>query len=115
MFAAPAGGYVRNGNFRRGCFGRAARTAGLAGLVPHELRHTAASLAVQSDANIKVVQAMMGHASATMTWDRYGHLYDKDLDGLAHSLDAVRTEHLRATRGQSAANGANVVSLDLAD
>ncbi len=31
-------------------------------------------------ANIKVVQTMLGHASATLTWDRYGHLYPDDLD-----------------------------------
>lgn len=47
---APSGSYLRNGNFRRGCFDHAARTAGLTGLVPHELRHTSASLAIASDA-----------------------------------------------------------------
>jgi len=31
VFPAPRGGYLRNGNFRRGYFDRAARTAGLPG------------------------------------------------------------------------------------
>ena len=46
VFPAPRGGCLRNGNFRRGYFNRAAEESGLSGLVPHELRHTAASLAI---------------------------------------------------------------------
>jgi integrase len=49
---------------------------------------------------IKVVQTILGHASATMTWDRYGHLYDGHLGSVAERLDVVRTEHLRTTYGQ---------------
>ena len=84
---------------------------GLSGLVPHALRHTAASLAIRSGANIKVVQTMMGHASATMTWDRYGHLYDDDLDNVAKRLHADRSKLLRKSRGQSADSGKRVVEI----
>ena len=49
----------------------AAADAGLAGLTPHEMRHTAASLAVSAGANVKAVQRMLGHASAAMTLDVY--------------------------------------------
>jgi site-specific recombinase XerD len=73
--------------------------AGLSGLVPHALRHTAASLAIASGANIKVVQSMLGHASATMTWDLYGHLYDDDLDRVAQRMHDVREEFLRTSCG----------------
>jgi len=38
-------------------------------LTPHDLRHTAASLAVSAGANVKSVQRMLGHASAAMTLD----------------------------------------------
>src|SRR3954453_13919428 len=67
------------------------RTAGQAaeGLVPHELRHTAASLAIASGASIKGVQSMLGHASAAMTLDRYGHLFGDELDAVADRLDAA--------------------------
>jgi integrase len=41
---------------------------------PHELRHTAASLAIAAGAHVKVVQTMLRHKSATMTLDLYGHL-----------------------------------------
>jgi len=41
-------------------------------LTPHDLRHTAASLASSAGANVKAVQKMLGHASAAMTLDPYG-------------------------------------------
>lgn len=57
-------------------------------ITPHELRHTAASLAVQAGANVKVVQRMLGHASAAITLDVYADLFDTDLDEVASRLDA---------------------------
>jgi len=36
---------------------------------------------------VKIVQAMLGHRSATQTLDRYGHLYPSDLDALAERLN----------------------------
>jgi integrase len=43
-------------------------------ITAHALRHTAASLAVSAGANVKVVQRMLGHASAAMTLDVYARL-----------------------------------------
>ena len=45
----------------------AAKAIGIPGFHPHELRYTAASLAIASGADVKVVQQMLGHKSATMT------------------------------------------------
>lgn len=56
-------------------------------LTPHDLRHTAASLAVSAGANVKAVQKMLGHASAAMTLDVYADLFDDDLDAVAVALD----------------------------
>jgi integrase len=91
LFTSPQGEVLRVGNFRRRCFDRAATAIGLAGLVPHELRHTAASLAIASGANVKAVQSMLGHASAAMTLDRYSHLFDDALDAVADRLDEARS------------------------
>ncbi|WP_369758483.1 tyrosine-type recombinase/integrase [Mycobacterium sp. 141] len=56
------------------------------------MRHTAASLAVSANANVKAVQRMLGHAKASMTLDIYADLFDEDLDGVADRLDtAIRT------------------------
>jgi hypothetical protein len=52
------------------------KIAGLDGMTPHALRHTAASLAIAAGANVKVVQTMLGHKSATMTLDLHGHLFE---------------------------------------
>ncbi len=65
---------LRVSTFRQS-LGVAARRIGLPDLHPHELRHTAASLAIASGADVKVVQQMLGHASAAMTLDTYGHLF----------------------------------------
>ena len=65
-------------------------------LHPHELRHTAASLAIASGADIKVVQQMLGHKDAAMTLNRYGHLFGDRLDVVADAMDAARLAALAA-------------------
>lgn len=66
---------------------KALREADLDYLSPHDLRHTAASLAIQSGASVKAVQRMLGHASAAMTLDVYADLFDSDLDDVAARMD----------------------------
>ena len=66
-------------------------------LTPHDLRHTAASLAVSAGANGKSVQRMLGHASAAMTLDVYADLFDDDLDDVANALDAQAAKSLVVT------------------
>lgn len=56
-------------------------------VTPHDLRHTAASLAISAGANVKAVQRMLGHASAAMTLDTYADLFDDDLGAVADALD----------------------------
>jgi integrase len=102
VFPATGGGVLRNRNARRDWFGPAAKAIGVPDLTPHELRHTAASLAVSAGANVKAVQRMLGHASAAMTLDRYADLFDDDLDAVAERLNesaaVARADFLR-TRG----------------
>ena len=45
----------------------------------HDLRHTAASVWLAAGADPKVVQRVLGHATAAMTMDLYGHLVDDNL------------------------------------
>lgn len=56
---------------------------------PHDLRHTAASLAVHAGANVKALQRMLGHKNASMTLDVYADLFDSDLMDVARMLDAA--------------------------
>jgi integrase len=53
------GGALRAAVFRRAGLDKAAEAIGVAGLHPHELGHTAASLAIASGANVKLVQQML--------------------------------------------------------
>jgi integrase len=89
LFPDDRGGLLRNTNWRRRVFDRAAGRAKLTPLRVHDLRHTAASLPIRAGASVKAVQAQLGHASATMTLDRYGHLWPDELDALADALDVV--------------------------
>lgn len=98
VFTTPQGDVLRASNFRRDVFTQAATDVGLVGLVPHALRHTAASLAIAAGADVKVIQQMLGHKSATMTLDLYGHLFDDRIDDVASALDAAA----RTSRGPPA-------------
>ena len=68
-------------------FGSAVKRTGIPRITPHDLRHSAASFAVSSGANVKVVQKMLGHSSAAMTLDTYADLLDGDLDSVSDALD----------------------------
>lgn len=96
VFTAPEGGPLRYSNFRGRIFDPAVEAAGLGGLgiTPHKLRHTAASLAIAAGADVKVVQTMLGHKSAAMTLDVYGHLFPDRLDEVADALDVGRAAAL---------------------
>ena len=59
VFSAPGGGPLRLGNWRQRVFDPACAAVGLVGLTPHDLRHTAASLAIAAGANVKAVQRML--------------------------------------------------------
>ncbi|HVT21226.1 MAG TPA: site-specific integrase, partial [Mycobacteriales bacterium] len=88
--AVRSAGPIRSAVFRLAGFDQAARLIGIPDLRPHDLRHTAASLAIAAGADVKVVQQMLGHASAAMTLDQYGHLFTDRLDEVADALDAAR-------------------------
>ncbi|MCP9487554.1 MAG: tyrosine-type recombinase/integrase [Gaiellaceae bacterium MAG52_C11] len=57
-------------------------------LTLHGGRHTFASLMIAADVNAKALSSYMGHASITITLDRYGHLMPGNEDEAAALLDA---------------------------
>jgi integrase len=89
VFESPEGGYLRFDNFRNRFWSPAVKDAGLAPLRPHDLRHTCASLAIAAGADIKVLQRMLGHSSAVLTLDRYGHLFPGQAESVADRLDEM--------------------------
>lgn len=97
LFTSPTGEAVRLGNWRRRVWDPALAATGLAGLRPHDLRHTAASLAIASGASVKHVQRMLGHKDAAMTLNVYASLFDDDLNVVADRLDAALAEAAAAS------------------
>lgn len=71
----------------RPIWNKARGVTGMPDFDTHELRHTAASWAIHAGANVKTVQAMLGHASATQTLDTYSHLWNDELDAIVGRVD----------------------------
>jgi len=80
LFDAPGHGPLRESNWKRSVgWSAATAAAGLTGFRVHDLRHTAVSVWQGRGADPKVVQRVLGHATASMTMDLYGHLVDANL------------------------------------
>jgi integrase len=73
---------------------RAWKAAKLDRVTLHECRHTYASLMIAAGVNAKTLSTYMGHATITLTMDRYGHLFPGNESQAAGLLDA----YLKAAR-----------------
>lgn len=95
VFESEHGGWLTLGQARYK-FQKAVKAVdGVDGVRLHDLRHTCASLSIRAGANVKVLQKLMGHKTATLTLDRYGHLFPDDLDAVAAALDQATADDLR--------------------
>jgi integrase len=115
VFTAPMGGPLSRADFVRNYFKPAMLAANEAmtklpkdqrpallpeGLRFYDLRHTCASLLIAQGASVKAVQAQLGHATASITLDTYGHLFPSEMEALANRLELVRDAAL-AKRGRT--------------
>jgi len=91
LFPGDGGEHLQRPHTGSGWFDKAVIEAKVPRTTPHDLRHTAASLAVSAGANVKAVQKMLGHASAAMTLDIYADLFDDDLEAVATALNDARS------------------------
>ncbi len=87
VFPGSDGQHLKRPISHSGWFNKAVRASDIPRVTPHDLRHTAASLAVSAGVNVKALQRMLGHASAAMTLDTYADLFDDDLDAVGEALD----------------------------
>ena len=106
VFTDLRGGVLRNSNWRSRVFEPAVQACQAADksfpvITPHDLRHTAASLAIHAGAHPKVVQRMLGHASAAMTLDVYADLFDSDLDAVAANVGKLWARDGQTASGKS--------------
>lgn len=100
VFTSPDGKPLRHTTWRRRFWNpaihrltarrvnAASTNAGFPVVTPHDLRHTAASLAIRGGASVVAVQRMLGHADAKMTLNTYAGLFTNDLVDVANVLSA---------------------------
>lgn len=118
VFPDTEGGHMRGTNVRRRWWAKAVEAAELYpetteaadgkkkivySFKIHELRHTSASLAIQAGANVKSLQNMLGHESAALTLDRYGHLYESDVEAVGIAINRLLTRNCGQSVGKDAA------------
>ena len=98
VFARPGGRPYPPGYLTRR-FARLVRREGLPPIRLHDLRHGAATLALAGGADLKAIQAMLGHASIILTADTYTSV----LPDLARATaEAVAAQILTAARTPAA-------------
>jgi len=95
VFPNSVGKPLGNSNFRRRVFDPAIKSAGIQRVTIHDLRHTAASLAIATGANIKVISTLLGHADASMTLRVYSHAFEDDLMKLADEMSLLLEDSRR--------------------
>lgn len=86
VLPTPSGGRWRATNFRNRVWHPAVERAGLAPLVPHELRHTAVTLWIDAGASSAEVRARAGHKKDQL---RYAHRYPTHGERVNARLDEL--------------------------
>jgi len=88
VFPAARGGPIRRSNFTRRVWIPTTRAAGVEGLRFHDLRHTAATLAVAAGASTRELMVRMGHSSSAAAL-RYQHVMAGRDAAIAAALDEL--------------------------
>lgn len=87
VFTTETGRYVEIETFYRN-FKRIASAIGRPDARVHDLRHTAATVAIASGADIKSVQSLLGHATAAFTLDVYAHTSEAMMKDTANRIQS---------------------------
>ncbi|HET9443562.1 MAG TPA: site-specific integrase [Acidimicrobiales bacterium] len=90
VFVNTHGGALRRSTFRRNAWLPATGRLGMAGLRPHDLRHTAVALAIAEGAHPVAIQKRLGHADIATTLGVYGHLFPSLDEHIAQGMDETR-------------------------
>ena len=97
LFASSSETPLDNGNWRRDALTPASRRAGLDIVRPHDLRDTAATIAIAAGSTPTMVAAMLGHQDASVTLRHYIGFFPNDVRTVADKVSA-RIEAMRADR-----------------
>ena len=100
VFTAIRGGPVRHRQFRRKVWIPALAAAGLEGLRLHDLRHSHAAWLISAGVPLTAISRRLGHASISVTSDRYGHLLPEVDIGIMSALDDALDKIDRPAAGE---------------
>jgi len=64
----------------------------------HSLRHSTASLLIQTGANVKTIQTIMRHSTAELTLSKYSHLYTGQQQAAIESLPDFQIQQAEAVK-----------------
>lgn len=87
VFCAPEGGPLRRKNMLSRSFKPLLKRAGLPDVRFHDLRHSYATKLLSSGADVKVIQAQLGHSRIGVTLDTYAHLLPSIAKGAVRKRD----------------------------
>lgn len=102
VFTSPEGGPLRRASWRSRYWLPALERAGVEPFPFHSLRRHAATAAIAAGADVKTVQALLGHSDAAVTLNSYAGLWPSALEAVAERLGEV---------WQAAVSGGRVVPL----
>lgn len=88
-FSNSLGGIIDKNHLARRMFPRLLQKAGVTKITFHGLRHTAATFLLAEGLPVKTVQHVLGHATASMTLDRYGHILPNAERAAAKAMDVL--------------------------
>lgn len=69
---------------------------------PHDLRHTAGTIAIAEGADVKSVQGLLGHATASFTLDTYAHVSELMMDDTSKRMQNYYENISKKTKKEQA-------------
>nr|WP_279672389.1 site-specific integrase [Flexivirga meconopsidis] len=103
VFPSATRTYLRNGSWRRNVLNPVLEATGLPQITPHNLRDTAATLAINAGASVMAVAQLLGHETPSTTLRHYAGTFPTDLGDIAKKLDrAARTAKNKSRRREGA-------------
>jgi integrase len=92
LFHTQEGTFLRNTNFTRRVFIPALKAAEVKKIRIHDLRHTAASIAISAGATPNMVKEMLGHSDVQLTMRVYAHIFEADREKVAANVNKAVNE-----------------------
>ena len=92
LFHTQEGTFLRNTNFTRRVFIPALKAAEVKKIRIHDLRHTAASIAISAGATPNMVKEMLGHSDVQLTMRVYAHIFEADREKVAANVNRAVNE-----------------------